>query len=499
MIRLQDVIDRPSKVIGVHLNYRSRAAERGRIPSYPSYFFKPPSTLASDDGVAVRPAGCELLTFEGEIALIIGEMTKGVTPAEAWKRVGWVTAANDLGVYDLRYADSGSNVRSKGIDGYTPLGPGLLAAHDVDPSMLRLQTWVNGRCLQDAVSGDELLFSFAELVADLGRLMTLERGDVILTGTPTGSTVVTPGDLVEVEVSERNLSTGRLRTRIVAAETPLAPFGAMPKANAATREAAYGARGDSRVDSGHSQFTGELQIALNSVSTATLASQLRKRNLAGFLMDDLTSTRPGRRMVGRARTLRYLPLRDDHFARRGGGMNAQKRAVEDLLPGDVLVMEARGETNAGTLGDILALRAQVRGATGIVTDGGVRDIAALAALEIPVYHRSVHPAVLGRSHVPWETGVPVACGGALVCPGDIVIGDADGVVVLPEELLEDLIVAAVEQERQERFIVQQVEAGESIEGLYPIGERWKVAYESWRDRLTSSTHGSGDDNVPGQS
>jgi len=107
--------------------------------------------------------------------------------------------------------------------------------------------------------------------------------------------------------------------------------------------------------------------------------------------------------------------------------------------------------------------------------------------------------VLGRSHVPWETGVPVACGGALVCPGDIVIGDADGVVVLPEELLEDLIVAAVEQERQERFIVQQVEAGESIEGLYPIGERWKVAYESWRDRLTSSTHGSGDDNVPGQS
>lgn len=489
MISIADVTGRSSKVIGVHLNYRSRAEQRGRTPSYPSYFLKPASTLAADGDSVTRPAGCELLGFEGEIAIIVGARTKGARPEESWKSIGWVTAANDLGVYDLRYADAGSNLRSKGIDGYTPIGPSLLAADEVDPSMLRVRTWVNGDCAQDAVTGDELLFSFAQIVADLSRLMTLERGDVILTGTPAGASVAEPGDLVEVEVSCGALSTGRLRTRIAAAEAELAPYGAMPKTDAATRLAAYGterAADDDRPGGRHpAPLSEEVLAGLRVVSTATLASQLRKRNLSGFIMDDLSSTRPQCRMVGRARTLRYLPLRDDLFAERGGGMNAQKRAIDEVGAGEVLVMEARGETSAGTIGDILALRAQVRGAAGIVTDGAVRDSVAVAALGIPVYHRSVHPAVLGRRHVPWETNVPIACGGVLVCPGDTVVGDADGVVVLPDQILGELVLAAVEQERQEQFIVEQVEAGKSIDGLYPIGEKWRAAYESWRDQPPS--------------
>lgn len=486
MSGIDTVTGRPSKIIGVHLNYRSRAEERGRMPAYPSYFLKPPSTLAGDGDLVIRPAGCELLGFEGEIALIMGARTRNADPDGAWGHVGWVTAGNDLGLYDLRYADAGSNVRSKGIDGYTPIGPRLLSSREIEPGTLRLRTWVNGEVRQDAVTGDELLFSFAQIIADLSRLMTLERGDIILTGTPAGASVAEPGDVVEVEVSSPDLSTGRLRTPIVAATDVLRPYGAMPKTDAATRQAAYGSRragGEARsgAEPASPQLSDEVIAGLRVVSTATLASQLRKRNLSGFIMDDLTSTRPDHRMVGRARTLRYLPLRDDLFAERGGGMNAQKQAIDQLQAGEVLVMDARGETTAGTIGDILALRAQVRGAAGIVTDGAVRDSVAIGALPIPVYHRAVHPAVLGRRHVPWETNVPVACGGVLVCPGDTIVGDADGVVVLPDHLVAELVGAAVEQERQERFIVERVQAGESVDGLYPIGEKWRAAYESWRE------------------
>ena len=152
-----------------------------------------------------RPAGCELLGYEGEIALIIGKPARRVGIEDAWSHVEWVTASNDLGVYDLRYADKGSNLRSKGGDGFTPVGPGLIAADAVDPAKLRIRTWHNGELVQDDTTED-LLFPFARLVADLSQLLTLEEGDIILTGTPAGASVAKPGDVVEVEVS-----TGRRR------------------------------------------------------------------------------------------------------------------------------------------------------------------------------------------------------------------------------------------------------------------------------------------------
>ena len=192
------------KVIAVHINYPSRAAQRGRTPAQPSYFLKPSSSLAVGSAEAPstveRPAGCELLGYEGEIALIIGKPARRVGIEDAWSHVEWVTASNDLGVYDLRYADKGSNLRSKGGDGFTPVGPGLIAADTVDPAKLRIRTWHNGELVQDDTTED-LLFPFARLVADLSQLLTLEEGDIILTGTPAGASVAKPGDVVEVEVS----------------------------------------------------------------------------------------------------------------------------------------------------------------------------------------------------------------------------------------------------------------------------------------------------------
>ena len=222
----------------------------------------------------------------------------------------------------------------------------------------------------------------------------------------------------------------------------------------------------------------------SEVSPATLAAVLRKRGLNTVTLDGLRSTRPHQKMAGYARTVRYLPLREDLSAAQPP-MNAQKRAIEAIRPGEVLVIEARGEVAAGTIGDILALRAQVRGAAGIVTDGAIRDSAALAGLDIPVYHAAVHPAVLGRRHVPWETGVTVACAGVTIQPGDLLAGDSDGVVVLPPAIAAEVLAEAREQERQEEFVAERVAAGESIDGLFPLPQSRRPDYEAWsagRDR-----------------
>ena len=455
--------------------------ERGSLPPWPSYFLKPPNTLAADGDPVQRPPRCELLTFEGEIALVIGTRASRVTPGEAWDSVGWVTAANDFGVYDLRYADKGSNMRSKGIDGFTPLGPRLLDARAVDPEGIRLRTWVNGELAQEAVTGEDLLFSFAEIVADISRLTTLEPGDVILTGTPTGSTVVQPGDLVEVEVTAGGQSTGRLRSPIAEADYELSPPGAMPDPDDAQRRAAYGeaGRGDPGAPGVPADSPAGLLHAVSEVSTATLASQLRKHGYNSVTLDRLHTTLPQQKMAGFARTLRYVPFREDLFAERGGGMNAQKRAIEQLRPNEILVIEARGDPTAGTVGDILALRAQIRGAKGIVTDGAIRDSEALRKLDIPVYYAATHPAVLGRRHVPWEVNTTIACAGVSVMPGDIIAGDADGVIVIPRHLAREVAQDAAEQESQEHFIAEQVAKGEPIDGLYPIGKKWQAAYEAW--------------------
>ena len=475
------------KVIAVHINYPSRAAQRGRTPEQPSYFLKPPSSLALGSAgapsVVERPAGCELLGFEGEIALIIGKPARRVAVEAAWSHVEWVTASNDLGVYDLRYADKGSNLRSKGGDGFTPIGPGLIAAHTVDPAGLRVRTWHNGDLVQDDTTGD-LLFPFARLIADLSQLLTLEEGDIILTGTPAGASVAKPGDVLEVEVSTGGLTTGRLVTRVEEGSTALADFGARPRTDDLQREEAYGSRAAAGLPAVESTAVGhvltlELKAKLESVSTATLSSQLRKRGLNNVSIDGLSSTRPERRIVGLARTLRYVPNREDLFKTHGGGFNAQKQAIDSVNEGEILVMEARGEKGTGTIGDILALRAQVRGAAAIITDGGVRDFSAVAAMEMPTYYANPHPAVLGRRHIPWDTDITISCGGTTVQPGDIIVADSDGILVIPPGLAEELADDSIIQEREETFIAEMVAQGHSVDGLYPLNAEWRTKYEEW--------------------
>ncbi|VXB63555.1 fumarylacetoacetate hydrolase family protein [Aeromicrobium sp. 9AM] len=471
---------RPGKVIAVHLNYLSRAAERGRTPSHPSYFLKPSTSVTLGDGTVARPAGTELLAFEGEIALVMGRAARSIDPSEAWSFVGGVAASNDFGVYDLRYADRGSNLRSKGGDGFTPLSSTVLDAAVLDPAELRVRTWLNGELVQQGRS-DELLFPFAQLVADLSQLVTLEPGDVILTGTPAGASVARPGDVVEVEVDALSgPSTGRLRTTVVEGSKPLAPWGAEPRVDDQQRIEAWGSAALAGLPEPF-ELTDERRARLAGVSTATLSSQLRKRGHDAVSIDGLCSTRPGESLVGRARTLRFVPFRKDLFAVHGGGHNAQKRAVDSLRPGDVLVIEARGERGTGTIGDILALRAQVLGAGGVVTDGGVRDLAAVAALDLVTYHAGGHPAVLGRRHVPWDTDVTIACGGATVQPGDVIVGDGDGVLVIPPDLVDEVVADAIVQEDEERFIALQVEAGSGVDGLYPMDATWRERYENWKD------------------
>lgn len=471
------------KIIAVHLNYRSRAAQRGRTPKHPSYFFKPSSSIAASGATLERPMGSQLLAFEGEVALVIGRSVRRVSAADGWTAISGITAANDFGIYDMRGADKGSNVRSKGGDGFTPLGPVVIPADAIDPDALRVRTWLNGALVQDDTT-DGLLFPFGQLVADLSQLMTLEPGDVILTGTPAGSSVAQPGDTIEVEVDAPTApgspTTGRLITHISEGDVPFGDFGARPEVDDQQREEAWGSAEAAGIARPPFVLTDELKDRINSVSTATLSSQLRKRGLNNTSIDGLNSTRPNARLVGLARTLRFIPNREDLFEQYGGGYNAQKRAFDGLGRDDVLVIDARGEKGTGTVGDILALRAQVNGAAGIVTDGGVRDLATVASLDMPTYFANGHPAVLGRKHVPWEVDVTIACGGAAVQPGDVIVGDSDGLLVIPTALIGQLVDDSIEQEREERFIAEQVAAGESVEGLYPMNAQWKAGYAEWQ-------------------
>jgi 2-keto-4-pentenoate hydratase/2-oxohepta-3-ene-1,7-dioic acid hydratase in catechol pathway/regulator of RNase E activity RraA len=475
----------PSKIVAVHLNYRSRALERGRVPSEPSYFLKPPSSLARGGGPVARPAGCEYLNYEGEVAIVIGEPVRHVGVDAARAAIGWVTAANDFGVYDLRWADRGSNLMAKGQDGFTPVGPRLVPACELDLEALMLRTRVNGEVVQEDSTAD-LVFPLARLVADLARFMTLERGDVILAGTPAHSRPVVPGDVVEVEID----GVGVLRSDVIEGTPLAAGLGAMPKMTPdaiamATGADGAGAKGASAGaagagSAGPPRLSPAARAALNAVSTATLTVQLRKRGITNTFLGGLKPTRPDLRLLGYAHTLRYVAMREDVVAADTAPLNAQKATIESLAPDEVLVIEARGERNAGTIGDILAMRALQRGATGIVTDGGVRDSPSFGALDLPTYFQAPHAAVLGVKHFPLEDNVPVTCGGVLVMPGDVMVGDAEGVLVVPAALAEEVASDALEQEQREAWALERVTDGESVRDVYPISPDRMAEYEAWR-------------------
>ena len=227
----------------------------------------------------------------------------------------------------------------------------------------------------------------------------------------------------------------------------------------------------------------ETKRKLARVSAATLTSQLLKRGFANTFIAGLIPLRPDLRMVGVAYTLRYIPTRADLAGDRfADEENAQRRAVETIGPGEVLMIDARGDTGAASFGDILATRIAVRGAAGLVTDGGLRDTPAFRELDLPSYTRAAHAVTSYTIHHPLETNVPIGCGGVAVLPGDVVVGDAEGVVVMPAGLAREVADEAFEQERLEEFLQAKVAAGADTRGVYPPDEATQAEYEAWRER-----------------
>jgi 2-keto-4-pentenoate hydratase/2-oxohepta-3-ene-1,7-dioic acid hydratase in catechol pathway len=201
----------PTKILAVHLTYRSRVEEyAARTPGQPSYFMKPPSTLNGHRGELRRPRGARFLNYEGELAVVVGRAMKGVPIELVLDYVAGYAPANDVGLHDFRHADRGAMLRVKGQDGFLPIGPQIVPAAEFDPTDFALRTFLNGDVVQEATAGD-LIFSVAYQLADLCRLITLEPGDIVLTGTPANSRPMEPGDLVEVEID----GLGRLTNTVV--------------------------------------------------------------------------------------------------------------------------------------------------------------------------------------------------------------------------------------------------------------------------------------------
>lgn len=224
---------------------------------------------------------------------------------------------------------------------------------------------------------------------------------------------------------------------------------------------------------------------MKKVSTATLTTVLFKRGLRNvFIQGIFLLNKEAPRMVGEAFTLRYIPAREDldqlgAFAGRG---HPQREAIEACPSGQVLVMDARRDASAATGGDILMTRLMVRGVAGVVTDGGLRDSPTIEKLAWPAYcgARSA-PLNLVRHHAV-ESQVPIGCGGVAVYPGDVVVGDAEGVVVIPASMAEEVAQEAAAQTEFEDWVEAKVKEGRSIFGLYPPDAKTKAEFDAYRKK-----------------
>lgn len=228
----------------------------------------------------------------------------------------------------------------------------------------------------------------------------------------------------------------------------------------------------------------ETRDKLKTVSTATLATALYKRGLRNQFIQDVKPLNPSLpTMVGEAFTLRYMPAREDRnpITVFQNPEHPQRKAVEICPPGAVLVMDSRKDARAASAGSILISRLMVRGVAGVVTDGGFRDATEIAQLKIPAFHSRPSAPTNLTLHEAIEINGPIGCGDAAVFPGDVVVGDGDGVMVIPAEIADEIAVEAVEMTAFEDFVTEQVLGGRSIKGLYPATDpQTKVDFEAWR-------------------
>ncbi len=232
----------------------------------------------------------------------------------------------------------------------------------------------------------------------------------------------------------------------------------------------------------NAEITDEAGELYARASTASLTAQLIKRGLRTRGISNIAPVNPATlRLFGPAYTLRYIPMREDLAT--GEAMadpeNPQRKSIELVPPGHVLIVDTQGMDVSGTFGDILIARLQMRGVAGVVSDGPMRDIAELKKMDFPVFARGSAAPPSYASMIAADAQIPIGCGGVAVFPGDIVIGDADGVVILPAAIAQEVARNAVEQDQLEAYVRMRVEGGDSIVGVYPPNEETKAAYRAW--------------------
>jgi regulator of RNase E activity RraA len=224
------------------------------------------------------------------------------------------------------------------------------------------------------------------------------------------------------------------------------------------------------------------EAALMHVTTATLTTVLLKKGLRQVWLRGSRPLRPKQpRVIGRAFTLRFVPVREDLATPASWGNPISTRAAIEAMPaGCVAVVDAMGVTDAGIFGDILCARMKKRQVAGLVSDGVVRDLTGVLGTGLPVWCQgTAAPAsVAGLTFVGWQE--PIACGGVAVFPNDVIVADDDGAVLIPAGLLDDVVESAVEQETLEGWIMQEVERGTPLPGLYPPNEATQARYQAWR-------------------
>jgi regulator of RNase E activity RraA len=223
---------------------------------------------------------------------------------------------------------------------------------------------------------------------------------------------------------------------------------------------------------------------LRRVSVATLCTQLFKRGFRNVFIQGIARlTRPsGTNLVGPAFTLRNIPAREDldQLSAFDNPEHPQRKAIESVPPGHVLVVDCRGETRVASGGQILTTRLMVRGAAGLVSDGPVRDSGPISEMDFPVYCAGGSAPLNLIHHHAIDLNVPIGCGGVAVYPGDIMVGDDEGVVVLPRHLADEVARDAGEQEKMEAFILERVSQGARLAGTYPPNAQTRADYEVWR-------------------
>jgi len=224
---------------------------------------------------------------------------------------------------------------------------------------------------------------------------------------------------------------------------------------------------------------------LKRTSTASIATLLFKRGLRNQFVQGVSRLNPAQeRMVGPVFTLRTIPAREDinPVSVFQDPEHPQRRAVEEIPEGHVLVMDCRQDASAASAGSILATRLHVRGCAGIVTDGGLRDADDIRALEMPSF--CAHPSAPTNltKHQALDLNVPIGCGSVAVFPGDIAVGDGDGVVIVPAEIVDELAAEAADMEEYEAWVLEQVKSGASIIGLYPMNDETRARYEAERSK-----------------